>query len=176
MEVIIRSEGVKLSQAMTDYIHKKLEKLTKYLKNTDDIRITVMVRIRNDEQTVEITIPLKSIILRTEESKEDFYIAVDKSIDKLERQIRKNKTKLMTRESKHAYEFSFSDMVEENIEDESKVIKRKSVEVKPMDDEEAILQLELLGHQFYVYKDRETLKTCVLYKRKDGNYGIIESE
>ncbi len=176
MEVIIRSEGVKLSQAMTDYIHKKLEKLTKYLQNTDDIRITVMVRIRNDEQTVEITIPLKSIILRTEESKEDFYIAVDKSIDKLERQIRKNKTKLMARESKHSYEFSFSDMVEENIEDESKVIKRKSVEVKPMDEEEAILQLELLGHQFYVYKDRETLKTCVLYKRKDGNYGIIESE
>ena len=175
MEIIIRSEGVKISEAMNNYINKKMEKLTKYLKSTENLRATVMVRVKNEEQTVEITIPLKSIMLRTEESKDDFYAAVDKAIDKLERQIRKNKTKLAAKESKHSYEFMFMENVEEQ-QDNKTIIKRKQIEIKPMDEEEPILQLELLGHQFYVYKDRETSKYCVLYKRNDGNYGIIESE
>ena len=95
MEIIIRGDKMQITDAMKDYINEKLGKLEKYLENSDAVRANVIVKVKNHEQTVEITIPLKSFILRSEETKEDFYAAVDKTIDKLERQVRKNKTKLM---------------------------------------------------------------------------------
>ena len=176
MELIIHGDKLKITEAMNDYIKEKLEKLEKYLENSDTVRANVMVKVKNHEQTVEITIPLKSFILRSEETKEDFYAAVDKTIDKLERQIRKNKTKLMSRQSKPSYDFNFDTIELDEPEEEQKIVKRKNVEVKPMHEEEAILQMELLGHQFYMFKDAETDKYAVVYKRKDGNYGVIESE
>lgn len=178
MEIVIHGDKIKVTEAMSDYINKKMEKLEKYLKNNDEIRANVIVRVRNNNQIVEITIPLKSFILRSEESKEDFYAAVDKAIEKLERQIRKNKTRLTTKKVKNVYEFDFSDITveEEDDTDKNNILKRKKIEIKPMDEEEAILQMELLGHQFYVYKDSTSDKVCVVYKRKDGNYGVIESE
>lgn len=178
MEIIIHGDKIKVTDAMSDYINKKMEKLNKYLKNNDEIRANIIVRVRNSNQIVEITIPLKSFILRSEETKEDFYAAVDKAVDKLERQIRKNKTRLTTKKVKNIYEFDFSDMntEEEDSTENNNILKRKKIEIKPMDEEEAILQMELLGHQFYVYKDSNSDKICVVYKRKDGNYGVIESE
>ena len=177
MEIIIRGDKMQITDAMKDYINEKLGKLEKYLENSDAVRANVIVKVKNHEQTVEITIPLKSFILRSEETKEDFYAAVDKTIDKLERQVRKNKTKLMAKQNKASYEFNFEKIdFKEEIEDEHKVIKRKTIEVKPMNEEEAILQMELLNHEFYMYKDSETNKPTVVYKRTDGNYGLIESE
>lgn len=177
MEIIIRGDKMQITDAMKDYINEKLGKLEKYLENSDAIRANVIVKVKNHEQTVEITIPLKSFILRSEETKEDFYAAVDKTIDKLERQVRKNKTKLMAKQNKASYDFNFEKIdFKEEIEDEHKVIKRKTIEVKPMNEEEAILQMELLNHEFYMYKDSETNKPTVVYKRTDGNYGLIESE
>lgn len=168
---------MQITDAMKDYINEKLGKLEKYLENSDAVRANVIVKVKNHEQTVEITIPLKSFILRSEETKEDFYAAVDKTIDKLERQVRKNKTKLMAKQNKASYDFNFEKIdFKEEIEDEHKVIKRKTIEVKPMNEEEAILQMELLNHEFYMYKDSETNKPTVVYKRTDGNYGLIESE
>ena len=93
MEIIVHGSKIKITEAMNDYIKEKLGKLDKYLENGENVRANVMVKVRNHEQTVEITIPLKSFILRSEETKEDFYAAVDKTIDKLERQVRKNKTR-----------------------------------------------------------------------------------
>ena len=159
MEIIVHGSKIKITEAMNDYIKEKLGKLDKYLENGENVRANVMVKVRNHEQTVEITIPLKSFILRSEETKEDFYAAVDKTIDKLERQVRKNKTRMMSKQVKPVHEFDFS-----------------VIEVEKEDKEEAILQMELLGHQFYLYKDSETDKTVVLYKRNDGNYGVIEAE
>ncbi len=177
MEIIIHGDKIKVTKAMRDYIEEKLDKLNKYLENSDTVRANVIVKVKGHEQTVEITIPLKSFILRSEETKEDFYAAVDKTIDKLERQIRKNKTKLLSRQSKPSYDFNFSNFeVEEEKEEERKIVKRKLIEVKPMTEEEAILQMELLGHEFYMFKDADTDKPAVVYKRKDENYGIIESE
>ena len=177
MEIIVHGSKIKITEAMNDYIKEKLGKLDKYLENGENVRANVMVKVRNYEQTVEITIPLKSFILRSEETKEDFYAAVDKTIDKLERQVRKNKTRMMSKQVKPVHEFDFSVIeVEKEDKEESKIVKRKTVEVKPMNEEEAILQMELLGHQFYLYKDSETDKTVVLYKRNDGNYGVIEAE
>lgn len=173
MEIVIRGDKIKVTEAMKDYMKEKLGKLEKYLEDSSNIRANVVIRVKNHNQIVEITIPLKSFMLRSEESQEDFYASVDKAIDKLERQIRKNKTRIMSRQTK-SFDFSFSDI--EDIEEDSSIIKRKKINIKPMDEEEAMIQMELLNHQFYMYKDSETNKYCVVYKRDDGNYGIIESE
>ena len=176
MEIIIHGDKIKITDAMKDYLKEKLAKLEKYLENSENVRANIMVKVKNREQTVEITIPLKSFILRSEETKEDYYAAVDKTIDKLERQIRKNKTKLMSKHNKNNQDFNFSEIEAEEEKNTSKIVKRKTIEVKPMNEEEAILQMELLGHEFYMYKDEETGLPAVVYKRNDGNYGIIESE
>lgn len=177
MEIIIHGDKLKITDAMNDYIEEKLAKLNKYLENGDRVRANVIVKVKNHEQRVEITIPMKSFILRSEETKDDFYAAVDKAVDKLERQIRKNKTRMMSKQVKVNYEINFSE-IEEDEDDakDNKILKRKKVEVKPMNEDEAIIQMELLGHQFYMYMDSETSKPAVVYKRNDGNYGIIESE
>lgn len=178
MEIIIRGDKLKITDSMHNYIEEKLGKLEKYLKNSDEIRANVIVKVKNHEQRVEITIPLKTYIVRAEETKDDFYAAVDKALDTLERQIRKNKTRMMSKQVKTNFDFDISE-IEQEIEkeqEEKKVVKRKTVEVKPMNEEEAILQMELLGHEFYMYKDSESGKSTVVYKRKDGNYGVIESE
>lgn len=174
MELVIRGDKIKVTEAMKNYIEEKVGKLDKYIEDSSNIRANVLVKVKSHNQIIEITIPLKSFILRSEESQEDIYAAVDKAVDKLERQIRKNKTRLMSKQAK-TYDFSFSE-IEEADEEEEKIIKRKKIEVKPMDEEEAIIQMELLNHQFYMYKDSETNQTVVVYKRKDGGYGIIESE
>jgi putative sigma-54 modulation protein len=177
MELQIRGDKIKITKAMKDYIEEKLSKLDKYLEKSKDVSASVIVKVKGHEQTVEITIPLKSFILRSEETQDDFYAAVDKTIDRLERQIRKNKTKLMSKKLKPSYDFNLSTIeLDEEEENDKKILKRKTVEVKPMNEEEAILQMELLGHQFYMYKDADTDKYAVVYKRKDGNYGVIESE
>ena len=178
MEIKIHGDKIKITKAMSDYINEKIGKLDKYLENSDTVRANVIVKVKNHEQTVEITIPLKSFILRSEETKDDFYAAVDKTIDKLERQVRKNKTRLMSKQSKPSYDFNLStfDFHDKEEKEDNKIVKRKSIEVKPMDEEEAILQMELLGHQFYMYKDSETNEPSVVYKRNDGNYGVITSE
>ena len=178
MEIIIRGDKLKITDSMHNYIEEKLGKLEKYLKNSDEIRANVIVKVKNHEQRVEITIPLKTYIVRAEETKDDFYAAVDKALDTLERQIRKNKTRMMSKQVKTNFDFDISE-IEKEIEkeqEEKKIVKRKTVEVKPMNEEEAILQMELLGHEFYMYKDSESGKSAVVYKRKDGNYGVIESE
>ena len=176
MEIKIHGDKIKITKAMNDYIEEKLEKLDKYLENSENVHANVIVKVKNHEQIVEITIPLKTVILRSEETQEDFYAAVDKTIDKLERQLRKNKTKIMAKQAKTHVDFNFSDIdYKDEEENDSKIVKRKKIEVKPMNEEEAILQMELLGHQFYMYKDADTDKATVVYKRNDGNYGIIES-
>ena len=178
MELNIRGDKIKVTKSMKEYIEEKLSKLDKYLEKSKNVSANIIVKVTGHEQTVEITIPLKSFILRSEETQDDFYAAVDKTIDKLERQIRKNKTRLMTKHEKASYDFNFDSIVVDKKEEkeEHKIVKRKTIEVKPMSEEEAILQMDLLGHQFFMYKDSETMEFAVVYKRKDGNYGILESE
>ena len=176
MEIIIRGDKIDVTDAMKDYINEKLKKLDKYLEKSEDVRASVVIKIKGHRQTVEITIPLKNFIIRSEETQEDFYAAVDKAIDIMERQIRKNKTKIKAKETKTKYDFNIIDIEEENLEEPETIIKRKTVEVKPMDEDEAILQLELLGHEFYLFRNIATDKAAVVYKRKNGGYGLIEAE
>ena len=177
MKVTIRGEKTKITQAMSDYANNKLAKLDKYVDNSDNVNANVLVKIRNHQDKVEVTIPLKTFILRAEESQDDFYAAIDVVVEKLERQIRKNKTRLQTQQLRDKKEFAFENFeVDDNEEEKEVIVKRKKVEVKPMSEEEAILQMELLGHQFYLFKEADTNAPTVVYKRKDGNYGVIESE
>lgn len=173
MEVLIRGNKIDITDAMSNYVNEKLSKLDKYM-DTNTIKANVLVKVRNYTQKIEVTIPLKTLILRAEEEQEDFYSAVDLVVSKIERQIRKNKDKLIKKEKRGNKEFNIEEIIP--IETDEKVIKRKKIDLKPMDEEEAVLQMELLGHSFYLYKDSESNTVRLLYKRKDGGYGIIESE
>ena len=175
--LIIRKKFICLTH---EYANEKLSRIEKYIGDSGKVRATVVVSVKNHNQKVEVTIPLKSIILRAEETKDDLYAAIDIVTDKLERQIRKNKTKLQSKKMKEKFSkdliYDAIATLEDDSEEQNKIVKRKSVEVKPMSEEEAILQMELLEHQFYIFKDSETNKVAVVYKRKEGDYGIIESE
>ena len=140
MEVLVRGNKIDITDAMKDYVKEKLSKLDKY--TLDDTTATVLVKIRNYSQKVEVTIPLKTLMLRAEDESQDFYSAVDLVVNKLERQIRKNKSKLKKREKSGIKEFNIDDITD-NGEDEL-VIKRKKIDIKPMNLDEAILQMELL--------------------------------
>lgn len=176
MKFIIRGNKVEVTEPIKQYIETKLGKLNKYFDDHENITANAVIKIRGIEQIVEITIPIKKIILRGEESNKDLYAAIDLVTDKIERQIRKNKTKLKRRTTVDRFDinkvFNY-DTVNDEQTDDSSIVKRKTIDVKPMSEEEAILQMELLGHDFFVFKEAETLNTCVLYRRKDNNYGII---
>ena len=175
MKYNIRGDKMIITDAIKDYTETKLGKLEKYFKD-DDITANVLAKVRGNSQIVEVTIPTSKFILRSEEENEDLYAAIDLVSDKLERQIRKNKTRLNRNIKDSVKEFNFDFDIKDEEEAKEKVVKRKNIEMKPMDEEEAILEMELLGHSFFVYKDMDTNNTCVLYKRKDGDYGLIETK
>lgn len=173
MKINIRGEKTEITEAMKDYAEEKLNKLNKYLENESEITGNVLFKVYGINQKVEITIPLKEFTLRVEEKGKDFYAIIDTALDKLERQIRKNKTRLNSRKNKTKKEFIL-DFID--VEEQEEIVKRKKINLKPMDEEEAILQMELTNHDFFFFKNRETGKTAIVYKRKDKDYGIIEEE
>ena len=176
MKFNIHGKKVEVTEPIKKYIEEKIGRLDKYFENPSDVTATVVVRIRGIEQIGEVTIPIQKMILRAEESHSDLYAAIDIVSDKVERQIRKNKTRMNKRSSKGedlGFDLSFEETKEE---EESSVVKRKVIEMKPMSEEEAILQMELLGHEFFVFRNVETGEIDILYMRKDGNYGIIETK
>ncbi len=177
MKYNIRGDKMIVTDSIKNYVESKLDKLNKYFTE-DDLTANVLAKIRGNKQIVEVTIPTDKFILRSEEEHDDLYAAIDLVSDKQERQIRKNKTKLKKHNkvnNKYDY-FNFDYEIEKDEkEDDLKIVKRKAIDTKPMDEEEAILEMELLGHSFFVYKDMNTNEVCVVYKRKDGNYGIIET-
>lgn len=174
MKYNIRGEKVEVTPAIKSYIEDKIGKLDKYFDDASNINANVVIKVRGKEQKIEITVPAMHYTLRSEESHSDLYAAIDLTVDKLERQIRKNKTKINSKIKRNIIQ-NFEMDLEDNFEEDSKVLKRKKVDMKPMDEEEAILQMEMLGHSFFVFKNADTDSICVLYLRKDGNYGIIET-
>lgn len=178
MEIFIRGENIKITDAISNYTKEKVGKLERYIGESENVKATVQFNVRNHNQKVEITIPLKNVILRAEETKDDLYTAIDLVIEKIERQIRKNKTKLQSKRFKNTVskDFILNEIIEDLNDEEEKIVKRKKIELKPMDEEEAIVQMELLGHQFFIFKRADGEGVSVVYKRKEGNYGIIDSE
>lgn len=176
MKCTIRGEKIKATDAIKSYIETKMSRLDKYFKD-EAVKANILIKLKGKKEAIEVTIPYDKYILRSEEIHDDLYAAIDLVTDKLERQIRKNKTKLkkQTKSNEKIFNFDYElTSEEEKNHNESKIVKRKVLEMKPMDEEEAILELELLSHDFFIYKDMNN-NIKVLYKRKDGNYGIIET-
>lgn len=176
MKFNIRGQKVEVTNAIREYAEKKIGKISKYLSDLDDINVNVLFKVNSKEQKVEVTIPVKKMVLRAEDTSKDLYAAIDLVYEKLERQIRKNKTRLIQRRTKENLNDINVDFDNSDIdEDKNKVVKRKTLDTKPMSEEEAILQMNMLGHEFFIYKDSKSNNTCILYKRKDNDYGIIET-
>ncbi len=174
MKINIHGDKVRVTSSIKTYIEEKISKLDKYLKSPEEVSATVNIRVKNQNQIIEVTIPTVDFTLRREETNKDLYAAIDLVVDKLERQIRKNKTRF-AKKYKNVEDFSLDYSFEtvkgeENI---SKIVKRKNVDTKPMSEEEAILQAELINHDFYAFKNADEDCFSVLYLRKDGNWGII---
>ncbi|MDY3902902.1 ribosome hibernation-promoting factor, HPF/YfiA family [Peptoniphilus sp.] len=166
-------KNIELTESLKNVAEKKFSKLDKYFSKEVEARV-VFSTIR-EEQTVEVTIFLPKTIIRAEETTDDMYSSMDNAVDALARQIRKHKTKLKRRYQNNET-IRFDEIVEKEKfeEPEKKIVKRKNFELNPMNEEEAILQMELLNHNFFVFLDADTDAVSVVYKRKDGNYGKIE--
>ena len=173
MKFNIHGKKLDVTDSIKSYIEEKIGRLDKYFENPDDITATVLIKLRGNNQVVEATINANKFILRGEESHKDLYASIDKVSDKIERQIRKNKTRMNKRVSKDLT-MDFVLDFEEQDENDKVVVRRKVIEDKPMSEEEAILQMELLGHEFFAFRNMETNDVNILYKRKDGNYGVLE--
>lgn len=174
MELNIRGDKLVVTKAIKDYITEKMGKLDKYFDNGKNLKAQIIIRVKNDEEIIEVTVPTNKFTLRAEEKHQDLYAAIDLVIDKLERQIRKNKTKLNNKYKNIVKldintDFDIKDDEEENFE----VVKRKNITTKPMDEEEAMLQMDLLNHDFFVFKNVDEECVSVMYRRKDNNFGII---
>jgi len=170
-------KNVEVTDALKDVTAKKLSRLDKYFPK--DIEGNVTFSTQRNRKIIEVTINLPGTIIRAEESSDDMYAAIDKAVDVLERQIRKHKTRLQRRylngETIRFENVAPLSIEEDEAEDEKpRIIRRKRFELKPMSAEEAILQMDLLGHNFFIYQDAESDEIAIVYKRKDGNYGLIE--
>ena len=173
MKFNIHGKKLEVTDAIKGYIEEKIGRLDKYFENPNDITATALIKLRGNNQVVEVTINANKFVLRGEEEHKDLYAAIDKVSDKIERQIRKNKTRMSKKVNKEVIK-GFSLDFEEPEENDNVIVKRKVIEDKPMSEDEAILQMELLGHEFFVFKNIDTNLVNVLYRRKDGDYGILE--
>ncbi|NCC71459.1 ribosome-associated translation inhibitor RaiA [bacterium] len=177
MKYNIRGEKIDVTESIRDYVIEKFSKINKYFNEKDNLSMNFLISVKNKEQKVEVTINTTLYQIRAEEKNPDLYSAIDLVIDKVERQIKKNKTKLKTRfEKANLDEMYFDFPTDESETYENLIKKRKNIELKPMDEEEAILQLELSDHDFYIFNNTDTESICVIYKRKDGYYGIMDTD
>ena len=167
-------KNIELTESLKDVAEKKFSKLDKYFSEEAEARV-VFSTVR-EEQTVEVTIFLPKTIIRAEETTDDMYSSMDNAVDALARQIRKHKTRLKRRYQNNET-IRFDELMDKEApkeEPEHKIVKRKNFELNPMNEEEAILQMDLLNHNFFVFLDGDTDGVSIVYKRKDGNYGKIE--
>lgn len=182
MNYNVRGENIEVTPAIREYVEKKISKLERYFTETPEANVNVNLKVFQDKTSkVEVTIPMQNLVLRAEESHSDMYAAIDLITDKLERQIRKHKTKVNRKfreKGDIVSMFTTSESAEANdVEDDDlEVVRTKRFDLKPMDSEEAILQMNMLGHNFYVFNNADTNRTNVVYKRNDGRYGLIEAQ
>ena len=176
MKITLRGKNIEITEAIEEKVSEKLSKLDKYFIVSENVEAKVLVRTYPYGQKIEVTIPTEYVLLRAEVVDQDLYNAIDLVIDKLEGQIRKYKTRLnrKSKDNKLAFNLSSIEPLEE--EEEDVLVKTKTITPKPMDMEEAIMQMELIGHSFFVYRDTETDAISIVYRRNDGDYGLIETE
>ena len=173
MKITIVGRKLNVYDDTRELIEKKLAKLDKYFK-AEATEATVTLSRKRNVSSLDVTINAGGTLFRSEVDADDFRIALDQTVDHIESQIRKNKTKLAKRLRENVIDMSVVPDPEETIPEDEPIIRGKQFEFKPMTVEEAIMQMNLLGHSFYVFKDVTTGDTCVVYTRKDGDYGLIE--
>ena len=166
---------VELAESSKEKVINKVQKLSKFFN--DDTECRIVISQQHEQMIIEITFPYKGFIIRAEARDREMLNAVDICLANIDRQIRKNKTKLAKRLRDGGFENYNIDLggTADSVEDEFKIIKVKHLSAKPMMVEEAILQMNMLGHDFFIFNDPDTMNTNVVYKRKDGNYALIET-
>lgn len=180
MNFNIRGENIQVTDALRDYVEKKVGRLDRYFDTSDSIEVNVTMHVLRGEGTIEVTMPMTGVIIRAEETDADMYAAIDFVVEKLERQIRKHKTKLNRKLRLVANsrvwvpdaEAAATLAEEEDVEID--IVRTKRFNLKPMDAEEAVMQMDMLGHSFFVFQNSETNDVNVVYRRHDGKYGLIE--
>lgn len=177
MKITVIGKNIEVTDALRNTAVKKIGKLDKYFN--PDVEAQVTLSVQKGRHIVEVTIPFDGVILRGEESTEDMYMSIDKVLDKLEKQINKHRTRLERRlKANSLKDFDISPKAGEDDEEQYNptIVRTKKFAIKPMPVDEAVLQMDLLGHSFFVFLNAETDEVNVVYKRKDGRYGLIEPE
>ena len=173
MKFIISGKNIEVTEGLKTAVEEKIGKLDKYF--TEDTEIHVTLSTQKDRQKIEVTIPMKGNIVRAEQESNDMYVSIDLVEETIERQLRRYKTKIIERQQ--ATVNLSKEFIEEEVDDEEiKIVRTKRFAVKPMDVEEACVQMELLGHNFFVFRNAETDEVNVVYKRKGNTFGLIEPE
>lgn len=173
MNLIVKGRNIDVTPALKEYVEKKIAKVIKQFKVVDEV--VAVLKVEKNDHTVEITIPAKGILLRAQETTKDMYSSVDLVSEKIERQIHKYKTRLAKKKYGNFAEAPVANeltLEEDNLE----IIKSKKFAMHPMTPEEAIVQMNLIGHDFFVFYDPDEGATCVVYRRKDGKYGLLIPE
>ncbi len=174
MRISTYGKNINVTQGMKKAVEEKIGKLECYF--TEDTEVHVTFSVENGYKKVEVTIPMKGTTIRAEEVSEDMYASIDMIEDTIERQLRRYKKKLIDKKQ-NAISLSQAFISEDwDYDDEIKIVKNKKFEMKPMDVEDACIQMELLGHNFYVFRNAQTELINVVYKRKNNTYGLIEPE
>ena len=174
MNYIISGKNIDVTEGLKAAVYDKLGRLEKFFAEDTDVQVTFSVE--KERQKIEVTIPMKGHIIRAEQSSEDMYVSIDLVVEVIERQVTRYKKKIVDKEQNAAFIQNDFFNVEEDDDEEVKIIRSKRFAVKPMDPEEACLQMELLGHSFYVFRNCDTDEINVVYKRKGNTYGLIEPE
>lgn len=169
MQIVFRGKNIELTPGLKSHVEKKIGKIERYFE--EPLTANVNLHVDHGEHIVEVTIPINGMILRGQESSPDMYASVDMVIEKISRQVDKYKTRIGRQ---HRQAPARSAETEGESPDDGKLVKNKSFPLKPMDSDEAILQMNLVGHDFYVFVNSETDQVNVVYRRKDGNYGLLE--
>ncbi len=174
MRIVVSGKNMDVTSALRERVERKLSKFERFFGPNSEAHATLSVE--KNRHIIEVMIPFHGSLIRGEEATEDMYTSIDNVVEKIEKQISKQKTKLERKHKDHG--ISFIDWNESYADEETErmIVKSKKFAYKPMDAEEAVLQMELIGHNFFVFHNADTEKVNVVYKRKDGHYGIIEPE
>ncbi len=174
MRYTITGRNMEVTPGLRAAVEEKIGKLERYFN--PDTEVIVTLSVQKDKQKIEVTIPVKGNIIRAEESSSDMYVSIDLVEEIIERQIKKYKNKIIDKKQSAQAFSDFFINEETEVDDEIRIVKSKRFGMKPMDPEEACVQMELLGHNFYVFLNAETEEVNVVYKRKGSTYGLIEPE
>lgn len=176
MKFIISGKNIEVTPGLKSTVEQKLGKLERYF--TPETEIIVTLSVEKDRQKIEVTIPVKGNIIRSEQTSSDMYVSIDLVEEIIERQLRKYKTKLIAKHQEGGnFKQEFFDKEEPSEDDgEIKIVRTKKFGFKPMYPEDACVQMELLGHDFFVFRNAETDEVNVVYRRKNGTFGLIEPE